>query len=263
MQFLILLTGVLVFVFYHFEPAAAALERGGDAKAGEAGAAGGARVAAGERFEAAARPPAAARRTRPARGDAGRAARLPGGARRMRARRTREAAPSRWWRLSAASALQRHELHLSVLHAGHGPARRPRRPRHRGHLRGRDVDALRRVQLARHRDHGGLLPALRAGRRRATPTTCWCPGSSPRSWGGFACLVALQAGKLGSAIEVVNRFGSYFYGSILGVFGLAILTPRASARGAFYGLIAGMAAVVRWSRGTRPCTSSGTTWWAP
>lgn len=62
-------------------------------------------------------------------------------------------------------------------------------------------------------------------------------------WGGFACLVALRAGQLGSAIEVVNRFGSYFYGSILGVFGLAVLTPRATARGAFYGLIAGMSAV--------------------
>jgi Na+/proline symporter len=62
-------------------------------------------------------------------------------------------------------------------------------------------------------------------------------------WGAFACLIALQAGRLGSAIEVVNRFGSYFYGSILGVFGLAVLTPRASALGAFWGLIAGMATV--------------------
>lgn len=63
-------------------------------------------------------------------------------------------------------------------------------------------------------------------------------------WGGFACLIALQAGRLGSAIEVVNRFGSYFYGSILGVFGLAVLTPWASARGAFWGLFLGMGAVV-------------------
>ena len=62
-------------------------------------------------------------------------------------------------------------------------------------------------------------------------------------WGLFASGVALEAGRLGSAIEVVNRFGSYFYGSILGVFGLAVLTPRATARGAFYGLFAGMAAV--------------------
>jgi Na+/proline symporter len=67
-------------------------------------------------------------------------------------------------------------------------------------------------------------------------------------WGGFACLVALRAGQLGSAIEVVNRFGSYFYGSILGVFLLAVLTPRASARGAFYGLMIGMAAVFAVSR---------------
>jgi Na+/proline symporter len=62
-------------------------------------------------------------------------------------------------------------------------------------------------------------------------------------WGLFAGLVAMKAGQLGSAIEVVNRFGSYFYGSILGVFGLAVLTPRATARGAFYGLFAGMATV--------------------
>jgi Na+/proline symporter len=62
-------------------------------------------------------------------------------------------------------------------------------------------------------------------------------------WGVVACLIALQAGRLGSAIEVVNRFGSYFYGSILGVFALAVLTPRASARGAFWGLLVGMASV--------------------
>ena len=62
-------------------------------------------------------------------------------------------------------------------------------------------------------------------------------------WGGFACLVALQAGRLGSAIEVVNKFGSYFYGSILGVFGLAVLTRRATAAGAFWGLLAGMVTV--------------------
>jgi len=70
-------------------------------------------------------------------------------------------------------------------------------------------------------------------------------------WGLFAALVATQAGQLGSAIVVVNKFGSYFYGSILGVFGLAVLTPRATARGAFYGLFAGMAAVLLVSELTR------------
>ena len=61
-------------------------------------------------------------------------------------------------------------------------------------------------------------------------------------WGLFACFVAAYAATLGSLIEVVNRFGSFFYGSILGVFMLAML-PRATARGAFAGLIAGMLAV--------------------
>lgn len=62
-------------------------------------------------------------------------------------------------------------------------------------------------------------------------------------WGLFACAVALYAGRLGSLIEVVNKFGSYFYGSLLGVFVLAIGTKRATSNGAFFGLIAGMVAV--------------------
>ena len=62
-------------------------------------------------------------------------------------------------------------------------------------------------------------------------------------WGAFACLVALHAGQLGSAIEVVNRLGSLFYGSILGVFFL-VFTPRARAQGAFFGLLMGLATVL-------------------
>jgi solute:Na+ symporter, SSS family len=63
-------------------------------------------------------------------------------------------------------------------------------------------------------------------------------------WGLFACIVAMQAAGQGSLIEVVNRYGSFVYGSLLGVFILAILTRRATARGAFVGLIAGMVAVL-------------------
>ena len=61
-------------------------------------------------------------------------------------------------------------------------------------------------------------------------------------WGIFACIVATYAATLGSLIEVVNRFGSFFYGSILGVFLLAMVR-KARAAGAFLGLIAGMSAV--------------------
>ena len=63
-------------------------------------------------------------------------------------------------------------------------------------------------------------------------------------WGLFACVVAMYAANQGSLIEVVNRYGSFFYGSLLGVFILAILVKRATASGAFWGLIAGMAVVL-------------------
>lgn len=61
-------------------------------------------------------------------------------------------------------------------------------------------------------------------------------------WGLVACLVATQAATLGSLIEVVNRFGSFFYGSILGVFLLAMI-PWARGLGAVVGLVAGMSTV--------------------
>lgn len=62
-------------------------------------------------------------------------------------------------------------------------------------------------------------------------------------WGIFACIVALYATDLGSLIEVVNKFGSFFYGSLLGVFILAFSLPQANSIGAFYGLIIGMISV--------------------
>jgi len=71
----------------------------------------------------------------------------------------------------------------------------------------------------------------------------WVSRFATGAWGLFACGVALYATNLGSLIEVVNRFGSFFYGSILGVFILAMVTRRATGTGAFVGLISGMALV--------------------
>jgi Na+(H+)/acetate symporter ActP len=67
-------------------------------------------------------------------------------------------------------------------------------------------------------------------------------------WGGLACVVALRVGQLGSVIEAVNEIGSLFYGSILGVFALGVLTTWARPRGAFVGLLAGMASVAAVAR---------------
>jgi Na+/proline symporter len=71
----------------------------------------------------------------------------------------------------------------------------------------------------------------------------WVSRAAVGLWGLFASVVAIYAAELGSLIEVVNRFGSYFYGSILGVFVLAIASTRANGHGAFVGLIGGMLAV--------------------
>jgi len=62
-------------------------------------------------------------------------------------------------------------------------------------------------------------------------------------WGLFACGVALYAGQLGSLIEAVNQIGSFFYGSLLGVFLLAFFVPRADGTGASVGLVVGMCSV--------------------
>lgn len=71
----------------------------------------------------------------------------------------------------------------------------------------------------------------------------WVGRISTFLWGIFACIVAVYATNLGSLIEVVNKFGSFFYGSLLGVFVLAFVVKRARARGAFFGLLFGITSV--------------------
>jgi solute:Na+ symporter, SSS family len=65
-------------------------------------------------------------------------------------------------------------------------------------------------------------------------------------WGLMACAFAIYAARAGSLIEVVNKTGSFFYGTLLGVFALAIGTKRATGTGAFVGMLAGFATVL-WS----------------
>jgi SSS family solute:Na+ symporter len=62
-------------------------------------------------------------------------------------------------------------------------------------------------------------------------------------WGIFACIAAMFAAGLGSLIEVVNRFGSFFYGSLLGVFVLALAFRSVNGHGAFAGLLGGIGTV--------------------
>jgi SSS family transporter len=70
-------------------------------------------------------------------------------------------------------------------------------------------------------------------------------------WGLYAIFTAEFGRNLGSLVEAVNRLGSYFYGSLIGVFLLAFFFPRVSATGAFVGVFSGIASVLLAARFTR------------
>lgn len=63
-------------------------------------------------------------------------------------------------------------------------------------------------------------------------------------WGVYAVITAQFAKRQGSLVETVNLLGSFFYGAMLGAFVLAFFFPRVGGRGAFYGVLAGEAAVI-------------------
>ncbi len=67
-------------------------------------------------------------------------------------------------------------------------------------------------------------------------------------WGALATVSALLMGETRSIIELVNQIGSYFYGSILGVFILLLWVKRATGTGALIGLISGMFSVFLFDR---------------
>ncbi len=69
-------------------------------------------------------------------------------------------------------------------------------------------------------------------------------------WGLYAVAFASFATGFGALIEAVNQVGSLFYGSMLGVFVLAFFVKRATASGAFYGVLAGEAAIFLTARFT-------------
>ena len=62
-------------------------------------------------------------------------------------------------------------------------------------------------------------------------------------WGCYAMIFAQFGKNLGSLVEAVNLVGSLFYGSLLGVFVLAFFFKRVNGRGAFWGMILGEAAI--------------------
>lgn len=56
-------------------------------------------------------------------------------------------------------------------------------------------------------------------------------------WGLFSMSVALYAGKMGNLIEAVNVLGSLFYGTILGIFVVAFYMKKVKGNAVFYGAL--------------------------
>jgi Na+(H+)/acetate symporter ActP len=72
----------------------------------------------------------------------------------------------------------------------------------------------------------------------------WASRIASAFWGIYAVAFAEYARtRVGSLIEAVNMVGSLFYGGMLGVFVLAFAFPRVRGTAAFVGVLAGEAAI--------------------
>jgi SSS family transporter len=71
----------------------------------------------------------------------------------------------------------------------------------------------------------------------------WASRLATVFWGLYAIGFAQFGRNFGALIEAVNMVGSLFYGGLLGVFVLAFFFHRVGANAAFYGVIAGEAAI--------------------
>lgn len=63
-------------------------------------------------------------------------------------------------------------------------------------------------------------------------------------WGAIATFTALFFAGGGSIIEMINQVGSWFYGSLLGIFVMALFVRRAGDLAGALGLVGGMTAVL-------------------
>jgi Na+/proline symporter len=76
------------------------------------------------------------------------------------------------------------------------------------------------------------------------PREVWVGRLATFAWGCFAMAFAEYAARLGSLIEAVNILGSLFYGTILGIFITAFYVKRARGGTAFYAALVAEAGVI-------------------
>jgi SSS family transporter len=71
----------------------------------------------------------------------------------------------------------------------------------------------------------------------------WASRAATAFWGCYAVVFSQWGQNLGTLVEAVNIIGSLFYGGMLGVFALAFFFPRVGGTAAFLGVLAGEAAI--------------------
>jgi len=71
----------------------------------------------------------------------------------------------------------------------------------------------------------------------------WVSRVATAFWGVYAVFSAELGKNIGSLVEAVNMLGSLFYGGILGVFVLAMFFKRVNGHGAFFGVLVGEAVI--------------------
>ncbi|MGD8322405.1 MAG: hypothetical protein PVJ02_18275 [Gemmatimonadota bacterium] len=99
------------------------------------------------------------------------------------------------------------------------------------------LSAVTLEEFSVQRAEGGGSAAATERKR----SVLWGPRALTVAWGVWATLSGLAFSRAGeTVIEVINRVGSVFYGSILGVFVLAWRARRATGRWAVAGALAGV-----------------------
>lgn len=71
----------------------------------------------------------------------------------------------------------------------------------------------------------------------------WVSRVATAFWGVYAVFSAELGKNIGSLVEAVNMLGSLFYGGILGVFVLAMFFKKVNGHGAFFGVLIGEAVI--------------------
>ena len=71
----------------------------------------------------------------------------------------------------------------------------------------------------------------------------WVSRLATGFWGVYAVFSAELGKNIGSLVEAVNMLGSLFYGGILGVFVLAMFFKKVNGHGAFFGVLIGEAVI--------------------